>query len=131
MSRQAWDWTPARDRVANFDPAQVHALDAAVSDLRGCLRATGIAWPDQGHAEAMWIGARLAIGMLTPLLLDATKDDPVAEAHVEGHVAIAEEMCCAARDLWPPAPAAPPPRTKPPGLLGIVERLRRDHGGSQ
>ena len=125
MTPRPWDWTPVRRQLADLDPARVHALDEALGDLRGHLHTAGIGQPTSDHAEAVWMGARLVLGQLMPALL--LLEDSTERAHTQAQIDALEELCCAARDLWPaPTPHQPEPTRDLP-LLDQVERLRRDH----
>jgi hypothetical protein len=123
MTPTPWDWTDARARLATMDAVKVHALDGAVADLRGHVLAAGLQ-PTPEVAEALWLGARLTIGLLAPLLA-YVGDDALARAHVQAHIDQVEEICHAARDLWAPGSNA----TEPWLLARHIERLRRDHNG--
>lgn len=120
-----WDWTEARQRIAAWPPARA-ILDQLLGDVRAHLHAAGITHPDRQHAEAMWVGARLVVEQLAPILRDGAAGGAVTASHVQAHINVVQDLCCAARDLWPTSAA---PRTEPAGLLGTVEQLRRDHNG--
>lgn len=118
MTPRPWDWAVARQRITSWPPASA-MLDQLLGDVRSHLHAAGITHPDRQHAEAMWVGARCVIGQLAPILRGAVAGDRPTQAHVQAHINVVEDICCAARDLWPP------PSTG--GLLGVVEQLRGDH----
>lgn len=133
MTPKPWDWTEARARVAAIGgraPGRIGELDQALSMIRQHMDVEQVP-VDRSHAASLWLGARLAIDCLTPLLHAAAGADPDAHAHILSHIDAVEEIACAALDLWPERPAAPGgpdrPTSRPSGLLGSVERLRDDH----
>jgi hypothetical protein len=99
LQPQAWDWTVAARRLAELEADQVAALDTAVADLRAHVHAAGIARPDEATAQALWVGARLTLGILEPLLAGVAAD-PQGRAFVNAHINSIEDICYTARDLW-------------------------------
>jgi hypothetical protein len=95
MVPRPWNWTGAAGRVATLEPSDTHELDEAVSALRAHLQAAGIPTPQVEHADAVWVGARLAIQALAPVLDDLDWEEGVLPC-----LDSAEEVCYAARDLW-------------------------------